>query len=92
MLLLLFTTVVQTLGGSGNASANGNYPETEIDCSENFYFNMEYGLCLPVCGEWYYASKTVKETVDVITILSGVIHVVASSILLAVSCAQYKHM
>ena len=62
-------------------------------CSEDFYFSSDIGACLPDCGEWrQYESQSTVDVVNAITILSAIINVVASIVLLVLSCWYHKKM
>ena len=64
-----------------------------LDCSEGFYREDNSSRsCLPECGVWRLYSSQLETAMMVLMILLTSIGIVAGTIVVVVSCSQYKRM
>ena len=65
-----------------------------IACSDGFFL-VEQGVqqvCLPECGVWEDLPHSFEVATDIIVILYSVVYIVSASLVLVLSCIQYKRM
>ena len=62
-----------------------------IACSDGFFMD-EQGVCIPECGEWEDLPHSFEIATDTVVILHSILYIISASVVLVLSCIQYKRM
>ncbi len=72
-------------------TANTTTNSTDRECSSDFYLN-EFGICLPLCGEWHQYSDSTAVTMEIMVLLCASTMIILTLVVIVLSCIQYKRM
>ncbi len=74
-----------------NTSVNTTTNSTGLECSSDFYLT-EFGICLPLCGEWQQYSDSTAVAVETIVLLCASTIITLTVVVIVLSCLQHKRM
>ena len=68
--------------------------DVQRNCSEGFFVDetSDLGLCTPECGEWWPQSATKRQAFDIVTITIVAVGVALTTVVVVLSCINYKTM
>ena len=65
-----------------------------IACSDGFFLSEQgaQGVCIAECGVWEDLPHSFEVATDIIVILHSIVYIISASLVLVLSCIQYKRM